>query len=149
VIKIEGWVLPERDGELTVEQMFDDDGEGWIVLEDGKRVGGTLRYPFPTREAAERWVRKETEGRDQTSPDRRAIARVIRETDPELWATYERIEKQCTPENRQAAHAKAGTAKLCIRIGLAALKAKGKVDCTSDGLWFLTDLGNRKIGNDE
>jgi hypothetical protein len=29
-------------GELTVAR----DGDHWIVLEDGRRVGGTLREPF-------------------------------------------------------------------------------------------------------
>jgi hypothetical protein len=41
-------------GEFTVAQ----EGEGWIVLEDGRRVGGTLRYPFPSREAAQRYVER-------------------------------------------------------------------------------------------
>src|SRR5580704_9369803 len=42
-------------GEFTVAQ----ECEGWIVLEDGRRVGGTLRYPFPSREAAQRYVERE------------------------------------------------------------------------------------------
>jgi hypothetical protein len=42
-------------GEFTVVQ----EGEGWIVLEDGRRVGGSLRYPFPSREAAQRYVERE------------------------------------------------------------------------------------------
>ena len=42
-------------GEFTVVQ----EGEGWIVFEDGRRVSGTLRYPFPSRKAAQRYVERE------------------------------------------------------------------------------------------
>jgi hypothetical protein len=45
-------------GEFTVAQ----EAEGWIVLEDGRRVGGTLRYPFPSREAAQQYVERELAG---------------------------------------------------------------------------------------
>jgi hypothetical protein len=42
-------------GEFTVARQ----GEGWIVLEDGRRVGGTLRHPFSGREAAQRHIERE------------------------------------------------------------------------------------------
>jgi hypothetical protein len=32
-------------GKLTIEQS----GAGWIVCEDGRRVGGTVRHPFTVR----------------------------------------------------------------------------------------------------
>src|SRR6476660_4804956 len=54
-------------GEFTVAQ----EGEGWIVLEDGRRVGGTLRYPFPSREAAQRYVERELAGEAEMSRDGR------------------------------------------------------------------------------
>jgi hypothetical protein len=43
-------------GEFTVAQ----EGEGWIVLEDRRCVGGTLRYLFPSRKAAQRYVERES-----------------------------------------------------------------------------------------
>lgn len=42
-------------GVMTVEQC---DG-GWIVCEDGRRVGGTLLHPFESQEAAQRWLDRE------------------------------------------------------------------------------------------
>jgi hypothetical protein len=39
-------------GKLTVEQH----GTGWIVCEDGRRVGGTVRRPFTSQEAAQRYA---------------------------------------------------------------------------------------------
>ena len=81
-------------GEFTVEQ----EGEGWIVLEDGRRVGGTLRYPFPSREAAKRYVERELADEAQMIAKGNlalsAKARAIRETDAELWALFVNIEKE-------------------------------------------------------
>ena len=54
-------------GEFTVAQ----EGESWIVLEDGRRIGGTLRYPFPSREAAQRYVERELAGEAEMSRDGR------------------------------------------------------------------------------
>ncbi len=68
-------------GEFTVAP----EGEGWIVLEDGRRVGGTLRYPFPSREAAQRYVERElADEADMMAKGDLALslkARAIRETD--------------------------------------------------------------------
>ena len=86
-------------GELTVAQ----EGEGWIVLEDGRRVGGTLRYPFPSREAAQRYVKRElaSEAETMASGDvaLSAKARTIRETDAELWASFVDIEEKFAGED--------------------------------------------------
>ena len=38
-------------GKLTIEQR----GTGWIVCEDGRRVGGTVRHQFTSQAAAQRW----------------------------------------------------------------------------------------------
>src|SRR6516165_1461649 len=94
-------------GELTVVQ----EGEGWIVLEDGRRVGGTLRYPFPSREAARRYVERELadEAEIMAKGDfaLSAKTRVIRETDAELWVQFVNIEKEFADEGeaaKEAAH---------------------------------------------
>ena len=112
-------------GELTVAQV---DG-GWIVLEDGRRVGGTLRYPFETREDAQRWIdksiREEAESDDASVG---AMAKVIRETDPELWARYEQVEASADSEAElDAAHKAAGTFQLSLQLVCAALEAEGKI----------------------
>jgi hypothetical protein len=49
-------------GVLTVAQ----EGDGWVVLEDGRRVGGTLRVPFASRKAAQRYVKKELAAEAET-----------------------------------------------------------------------------------
>jgi hypothetical protein len=82
-----------RMGKLTVAQ---EESGGWVVLEDGRRVGGTLRYPFPGRKYAQRWVeqslKEEAELNARGEFDTMARAKIIRETDPELWARYEEAE---------------------------------------------------------
>src|SRR4029077_8034161 len=45
-------------GKLTIEQR----GSGWIGLEDGRRVGGTVRHPFASQAAAQRYVDAELAG---------------------------------------------------------------------------------------
>jgi hypothetical protein len=99
-------------GKLTVVQ----EDEGWIVLEDARRVGGTLRYPFANREAAQRHVERELAGEAQAMASGNvalsARARVIRETDAELGAKFVEIEEEFACENedtREAAHRAAGT----------------------------------------
>ena len=74
-------------GELTVAK----EGDDWIVLEDGHRVGGTLRYPFASREDAERWIKRELAGYADPDAERDAKAKIIRETDPEIWARFEEV----------------------------------------------------------
>jgi hypothetical protein len=116
-------------GELTVAQ--DADG-GWIVLEDGRCVGGTLRYPFETREDAQRWVDKSIrEEANDSDASVGAMAKVIRETDPELWARCEQVEAELagvgSEAERDAAHMAAGTLGLMIRLACASLEAKGEI----------------------
>jgi hypothetical protein len=117
-------------GEFTVAQ----EGEGWIVLEDGRRVGGTLRYPFPSREAARRYVERELadEAEIMAKGDRALSAkcRAIRETDAELWALCANIEEEFADEDeatREAAHRAAGTFIIMIRLAMAGLEADGKI----------------------
>ena len=122
-------------GELTVAQ----EGEGWIVLEDGRRVGGTLRYPFPSREAAQRYVKRElaSEAETMASGDvaLSAKARTIRETDAELWASFVDIEEKFAGEDeatKEAAHRAAGTFGVMIRLVMADLEAEGKIYRTGE-----------------
>jgi hypothetical protein len=117
-------------GEFTVAQ----EGEGWIVLEDGRRVGGTLRYPFPSRKAAQRYVERELAAEANTMAKGdlalSAKARAIRETDAELWALCVNIEEEFADEDeatREAAHRAAGTFGVVIRLAMAALEADGKI----------------------
>ena len=117
-------------GEFTVAQ----EGEGWIVLEDGRRVGGTLRYPFPSREAAQRYVERElADEAEMMAKGEFALSaktRVIRETDAELWALFVNIEKEFADEDeatREAAHRAAGTFIVMIRLVMADLEANGKI----------------------
>jgi hypothetical protein len=117
-------------GEFTVAQ----EGEGWIVLEDGRRVGGTLRYPFPSRKAAQRYVERELadEAEIMAKGDfaLSAKTRVIRETDAELWALFVNIDKEFADEGeaaREAAHRAAGTFIVMIRLVMADLEANGKI----------------------
>jgi hypothetical protein len=117
-------------GEFTVAQ----EGEGWIVLEDGRRVGGTLRYPFPSRKAAQRYVERELADEADTMAKGdlalSAKCRAIRETDAELWALCVNIEEKFADEDeatREAAHRAAGTYVVLIRLSMAALEADGKI----------------------
>jgi hypothetical protein len=117
-------------GEFTVVQ----EGEGWIVLEDGRRVGGTLRYPFPSREAAQRYVERELADEAEIVAKGdfalSAKTRVIRETDAELWAQFVNIEKEFADEDeatKEAAHRAAGTFIVMIRLVMADLEANGKI----------------------
>jgi hypothetical protein len=117
-------------GEFTIAQ----EGEGWIVLEDGRRVGGTLRYPFPSREAAQRYVERELadEAEIMAKGDfaLSAKTRVIRETDAELWALFVKIDEEFADEEeatREAAHRAAGTFIVMIRLVMAGLEAAGKI----------------------
>jgi hypothetical protein len=117
-------------GEFTVAQ----EGEGWIVLEDGRRVGGTLRHPFPSREAAQRYVERElADEADMMAKGDLALslkARAIRETDAELWALFVNIEEEFADEDeatKEAAHRAAGTFVVMIRLVMAGLEAAGKI----------------------
>jgi hypothetical protein len=117
-------------GELTVAQ----EGEGWVVLEDGRRVGGTLRYPFGSREAAQRHVEEELVGEAETMARGDVVlsakARAIREIDPEVWAVFVKIEEKFANEDeatKEAAHSAAGTSVVMMRIIMAVLEAEGKI----------------------
>lgn len=71
-------------GKLSIEQH----GTDWIVCEDGRHVGGTVRLPFTSREAAQRYVDAElaAEAKTMAAGDvsLSARARVIRDTDPKV-----------------------------------------------------------------
>ncbi len=117
-------------GVLTVAQ----EGDGWVVLEDGRRVGGTLRYPFPSREAAQQYVERELAGEAEMMAKGNlalsAKARAIRDFDAEVWARFEKIEKEFAGKDeaaKQAAHRAAGTSIVIIQICMAALEAEGKI----------------------
>jgi hypothetical protein len=117
-------------GEFTVVR----EDQGWIVLEDGRRVGGTLLYPFPSREAAQRHVERELadEAEIMAKGDfaLSAKTRVIRETDAELWEQFVNIEEEFADEDeatREAAHRAAGTFVVMIRLVMAGLEAAGKI----------------------
>ena len=101
-------------GELTVAQ----EGDGWIVLEDGRRVGGTLRHPFPSRKAAERHVERELADEAEAMAEGDVVgsarARVLRETDAELWASFVNVEEEFAGEDE--ATKEAAQAALCPRI---------------------------------
>ena len=122
-------------GELTVAQ----EGDGWIVLEDGRRVGGTLRHPFPSRKAAERHVERELADEAEAMAEGDVVgsarARVLRETDAELWAAFAKIEKELAYKDkatREAAHRAAGTFIVMIRLVMADLEAHGKIYRTGE-----------------
>src|ERR1700733_5296973 len=122
-------------GEFTVTQ----DGEGWIILEDGRRVGGTLRHPFSSREAARRHIERELTDEAELMANgdfaRSAKCKVIRETDAELWALLANIEKEFADEDeatREAAHAPPGPLIVPIRLGMADLEADGKIHRTGE-----------------
>lgn len=72
-------------GKLTVEQR----GNGWIVCEDGRRVGGTVRHPFTSQAAAQRYVDAELAAEAKViaagEVSLSACAWVIRGTDPKIW----------------------------------------------------------------
>jgi hypothetical protein len=111
-------------GEFTVTQ----DGEGWIILEDGRRVGGTLRHPFSSREAARRHIERELADEAELMANgdfaRSAKCKVIRDTDAELWALLANIEKEFADEDeatREAAHAYLGHRSINSTTRYAAL----------------------------
>jgi hypothetical protein len=122
-------------GVLTVAQ----EDDGWVVLEDGRRVGGTLLVPFASRKAAQRYVEKELAGEAETiaSGDvaRSATARAIRDLDAEVWARFEKIEKEFAGKDeatKEAAHRAAGTSIVIIQICMAVLEAEGKIYRTGE-----------------
>jgi hypothetical protein len=60
-----------------------------------------------------------------------ARARVVRETDPKVWAKLVRIEKKFADDDFQtqkAAHDAAGTSIIMVRLALASLEAEGKIE---------------------
>jgi hypothetical protein len=122
-------------GVLTVAQ----EGDGWVVLEDGRRVGGTLLVPFASREAAQRYVEKELAAEAETIASGdialSAKARAIRDLDAEVWARFEGIEKEFAGKDeaeKQAAHNAAGTSIVIIQISMAVLEAEGKIYRTGE-----------------
>jgi hypothetical protein len=140
-----------RMGELTIACTDD----GWIVLEDGQKVGGTVRYPFSNQAAAQRYIDRERAGYEEDlaagNYQQIAAAKIIRQTEPELWALVEKIEKRCrdrSEDERFAAHAAAGTSIVLIRMVTAELEAAGDTyrDGTRDGrpVFKLTEQGRRR-----
>jgi hypothetical protein len=122
-------------GVLTVAK----EGEGWIVLEDGHRVGGTLRYPFASREAAQRYVEREladeAEAMASGNVALSAKVRAIRDLDAEVWALFVKIEKEFAGKDegsKEAVHRAAGTGGVMVRISMAELEAEGKIYRTGE-----------------
>jgi hypothetical protein len=85
-----------RMGTLTIARSRS--GDGWVVMENGEQVGGTLLHPFESEAAAQRWVDEEKadyqEGLLCGDYEQLARAKVIRQTDAELWARFADIEEQ-------------------------------------------------------
>jgi hypothetical protein len=128
-IKAGGW-FGSSVGEMTIEQR----NGGWIVCEDGKRVGGTLRRPFKSRDAAQRWLDSELAAEAETMAEGdiglSARCKVIRHTDPETWEKIEEIEDQYAGNDiaRNAAHRLAGTSNVMMEMACASLEAEGKIE---------------------
>jgi hypothetical protein len=129
-------------GKLTIEQR----GTGWIVCEDGRRVGGTVCHPFPSQAAAQRYVDAELadEAKTMAAGDvgLSARCRVIRDTDPEVWAKVARIEKKFADDADAAkvAHRAAGTWNVVFKMAVASLEAKGKIERAGTGAISLDEL---------
>jgi hypothetical protein len=128
-------MLGSAMGVLTVAQ----EGNGWVVLEDGRRVGGTLLVPFASRKAAQRYVEKELAGEAETIASGdvalSATARAIRDLDAEVWARFEEIEEEFAGKDeatKEAAHRAAGTSIVIIQICMAVLEAEGKIYRTGE-----------------
>jgi hypothetical protein len=121
-------------GVLTVAQADD----GWIVLEDGRRVGGTLRDPFSSQEAAQRYVEREKarEARVMARGDVAASAgaRAIRDLDAEIWARFTAIEEDASMDDaaKEAAHQAAGTSFIMLHLAMVGLEAKGELYRTGE-----------------
>jgi hypothetical protein len=120
-------------GELTIVR----EGDGWIVLENGRRVGGTLREPFTSKAAAKRWVARERS--EQAKIKARgdvgtlAVCKIIRGTDPELWWRIDEIEKKFDDEEEhERAHTAAGTWGVMIQLSMASLEAEGQIIRTGE-----------------
>lgn len=117
-------------GQLTIERYR----SGWIVLEDGLRVGGTVRHLFANQAAARRYVDAELadEAEIMANGDVGLCARCrfIRGTDPKVWAKIERInEKFADDEDAwKAAHIAAGTWGVLIEMELPVLVAREKLE---------------------
>jgi hypothetical protein len=140
-----------RMGELTIVRTDD----GWIVLEDGEQVGGVVRYPFADQGAAQRYIDRERAGYEEALAvgDYQGIARakIIRQTDAELWARVAAIEQQYrdrSEDESYAAHAAAGTSIVLTRMATAGLEVAGDLyrDGTRDGqpVFKLTEQGRRR-----
>ncbi len=139
-------------GELTVARH----GDGWIVLEDGQRVGGTLigDPPFTSQAAARRYVKRERADyeEDLALGNFKSIAQTkfIRQTDPELWLRVEAVEKQLADDDSQEwleAHVAAGTQECMMEFLIIGLEADGVVECDDEQpqqkCWRLTKKGWR------
>jgi hypothetical protein len=121
-------------GKMTIERR----GKGWIVLEDGRRVGGTVRHPFTSQEAAQRYLNAELAEEAETMAAGdvalSARCRVIRDTDPEVWARFLHIEEKFADDDEaaQEAHEAAGTSVVMVKLALASREAKGKIEGAGD-----------------
>jgi hypothetical protein len=134
-------------GELTVAPH----GDGWIVLEAGQRVGGTLQGdpPFSSQEAALRWVKVERAGYEESlaEGDFSGIARakLVRQTDPELWARFDEAERQHQAEgdDQIEAHRDGGTLVLLMQFIMTGLEAEGVLQSNAEGRMSLTEANRR------
>jgi hypothetical protein len=127
-------------------------GDGWIVLEDGERVGGVLRGdpPFTSKEAAVRYVEEERGGYEESLAlgEFGSIARckVIRQTDPELFARFEEVVRQTADEehdDKMRAHIDAGTSRLLLKFATVELEVEGLLQRDAENRMSLTEAGRR------
>jgi len=111
---------------------------GWIVFEDGRRVGGVVQQPFASAKRHKPTLKMAGEAETMAQGDvaLSAKARVIRDCDPELWAACAEIEDDfadCHSDAaREAAHRAAGTYGVIIRLAMAGLEAAGKICRTGE-----------------
>jgi hypothetical protein len=143
-----------RMGTLTIARSRS--GDGWVVMENGEQVGGTLLHPFESEAAAQRWVDREKadyqEGLLCGDYEQLACAKVIRQTDAELWSRFADIEEQFRDrddDKRDAAHRAMGTLIVGVKLARAELEVRGEI-CRAGyrqgkPTFQLTDQGRRTL----
>jgi hypothetical protein len=99
-----------RTGVLTIIRRRS--GDGWVVMEDGEEIGGTLLHPFESEAAALRWVDQEKadyqEGLLCGAYEQLARAKVIRQTG-RASPMFEEQFRDRDDDEQNAAHQAAGT----------------------------------------
>jgi hypothetical protein len=89
-----------------------------------------------SKAAAKRWVARERS--EQAKIKARgdigtlAVCKIIRESDPELWARIDEIENKFDEEDSERAHIAAGTWDIMIQLSMAGLEAEGRIIRTGE-----------------